>query len=339
ERPVLPLETVEANAAAIRNQLSHFLQFEGKHPAQLRNNAEWLRGLSLLEFLRDTGKHLTINYMLQKEAVRTRMETGMSFAEFTYMLIQAYDFWHLATTAGCELQMGGSDQWGNITAGIELIGRREQKQVHGLSFPLLTNASGTKFGKSEGGNIWLDPERTSPYRFYQFWLNTDDRDVERHLRLFTFMPLEEIAEVMATHSAHPERREAQRILAADLTSRVHGADTAERVVAASQILFGGGDIRVADPAIFELLATEVPTHPIPDSALTPGLGVVDALVAAGLASSKADARRGLQSGGFSVNGERIADAQRQLTAADLLAGRYLLLQKGKKQYGLLVARR
>jgi tyrosyl-tRNA synthetase len=255
------------------------------------------------------------------------------------MLIQAYDFWHLATTAGCELQMGGSDQWGNITAGIELIGRREQKQVHGLSFPLLTNASGTKFGKSEGGNIWLDPERTSPYRFYQFWLNTDDRDVERHLRLFTFMPLEEVSEVMATHSAHPERREAQRILAADLTSRVHGTDTAERVVAASQILFGGGDIRAADPAIFELLATEVPTHPIPDSALTPGLGIVDALVAAGLASSKADARRGLQSGGFSLNGERIADAQRQLTAADLLAGRYLLLQKGKKQYGLLVASR
>jgi len=196
ERPILSVEVIDRNSAALKAQLAHFLEFEGPAAARVMNNADWLRGLGLMEFLRDTGKHFTVNYMLQKESVQSRMETGISFTEFSYMLVQAYDFWHLYREAGCELQMGGSDQWGNITAGIELIGRREQGSAHGLVMPLLTTAGGAKFGKSEDGNIWLDPARTSPYKFYQFWLNTDDRDVERLLNFFTFLSGDEIAAAM-----------------------------------------------------------------------------------------------------------------------------------------------
>ncbi len=198
ERPMLSLEEIAANAAAIRNQLSRFLAFDGPASARMLDNADWLRPLRLMEFLRDTGKHFTINYMLQKESVKSRMETGISFTEFAYMLVQAYDFHHLFTTLGCELQMGGSDQWGNITAGIELIARREGAKAHGLVSPLLTTASGGKFGKSEGENLWLDSGKTSPYRFYQFWLNSDDRDVERLLQIFSFRPLEEIGSLDGT---------------------------------------------------------------------------------------------------------------------------------------------
>ena len=238
ERPMLSLDQVDANARGIRAQLEKFLDFGGSNAARLLNNADWLRGLNLLEFLRDTGKHFTVSYMLQKDSVKSRMDSGISFTEFTYMLVQAYDYWHLHETLGVELQMGGSDQWGNITAGIELIGRREQK-VHGLVFPLLTTAAGNKFGKSEDGNVWLDPAKTSPYNFYQFWQNTDDRDVAGRLRLFTFMELEEIDALLAEQARDPGRRVAQRRLALEVTSRVHGAETAERVVAASAILFGG----------------------------------------------------------------------------------------------------
>jgi tyrosyl-tRNA synthetase len=335
ERPILSVEQIDHNAARIRAQLERFLRFDGPGAARMRNNADWLRPLGLMEFLRDAGKHFTLNYMLQKESVKSRMETGISFTEFAYMLVQAYDFWHLWRTERCELQMGGSDQWGNITAGAELIARKEGGSAHGVVFPLLTSASGAKFGKSEEGNVWLDPAKTSPYRFFQFWLNTDDRDVERCLHFFTFFPVAEVAAVMAEHRRDPGKRTAQRRLAEEMTSRIHGAETARGVVAASRLLFGGTDLRAVGPEVFEVLAREIPAARLPRAELD-GLPVLDGLVRAGLASSKGDARRGIQGGGFSVNGEPVGAPERRLGAADLLAGRWVMLQKGRKSYALLV---
>jgi len=213
ERPVLPVERIDHNVARQRAQLERFLRFDGPNAARIRNNADWLRPLGLMEFLRDAGKHFTVSYMLQKESVKSRMESGISFTEFAYMLVQAYDFWHLWRTERCELQLGGSDQWGNITAGAELISRKEGGAAHGLVLPLITTASGVKFGKTEEGAVWLDPERTSPYKFYQFWLNSDDRDVERWLRYFTFFPMEEVKALVAEHGRDPGKRLAQRRLA------------------------------------------------------------------------------------------------------------------------------
>jgi tyrosyl-tRNA synthetase len=334
ERPMLPVGEIDANAAAIGRQLSRFLDFSGPAAARMLDNATWLRPLTLMEFLRDIGKHFTVNYMLQKESVAARMESGISFTEFAYMLVQAYDFHHLFATHGCELQMGGSDQWGNITAGIELIARREGGKAHGLVCPLLTTASGGKFGKSEGENVWLDPARTSPYRFYQFWLNTDDRDVERFLRIFTFLPLEEIASLLGRHQNDPGQRIPHRMLAEELTTRVHGEEVCRRAVAASAILFGGGEFKNADAGTLALVASEVKLHAIEKRELEAGLPLVDALVGSQLASSKADARRGLQAGGFSVNGERAAP-DRVLASSDLLAGGYVVLQKGKKHFAMV----
>src|SRR5215207_1811388 len=235
ERPLLGLDQIDRNAQRIGHQLRRFLSFEGSNAARMRNNAEWLRGIRLMDFLRDTGKHFTLGYMMQKESVRSRLEAGITYTEFSYMLIQAYDFWHLHRSDRCELQMGGSDQWGNITAGIELIGRRDGSQAHGLVFPLLTTSAGAKFGKTEGGraNVWLDPARTTPYHFYQFWLNVEDRDVERYLNLFTFLPLERIGAVVSEHAADPARRTAQRELAREITSIVHGSETAEQAIQTS----------------------------------------------------------------------------------------------------------
>jgi tyrosyl-tRNA synthetase len=333
ERPVLSVEEVDANAAAIRAQLERFLDFDGPRGARMHNNAEWLRGLPLLEFLRETGKHFTLSYMMQKESVRSRLEGGLSFTEFAYMLVQAYDYEYLYRTAGCELQLGGSDQWGNITAGIELVARRHQAEVHGLTLPLLTTATGAKFGKSEEGNVWLDPARTSPYKFYQYWINQDDADVERLLRTFTFLPREEIAAVVAEHGADPAGRRAQRRLAADVTERIHGADQRARADAASRVLFGGQDIRGADATTLETVAAEVPGARAAPAELA-GLTLVDALVRTGLAASRGEARRGLQGGGFTLNGERIAD-DRALGPADLLAGRYVVLQRGRRHFAVL----
>jgi len=334
ERPLLTVEQIDANAASVRRQLEHFLSFDGPTAARMRDNATWLRPLGLMEFLRDTGKHFTLNYMMQKESVKSRMESGISFTEFSYMLVQAYDFWHLYQVEGCELQMGGSDQWGNITAGIELIARRAGKQAHGLVFPLLTTSSGAKFGKSEVGNVWLDPARTSPYQFYQFWLNVEDRDAERCLKLFTFLSLEEIAGLMESQAADPGRRPAQRRLAGEVTTRVHGEETTRRVVAASAVLFGGTDIRGAEPGVLEVLGRELPCAKLSVASLRAGASAVDLLVTAGLAASKGEARRGLQGRGFSLNGETIAE-DRRAGPDDLLGGRWLLLQKGKKNYALI----
>ena len=334
ERPVLSVEEIDANADGIRRQLSSFLDFEGHHAARMLNNADWLRSLSLMEFLRDTGKHFTLNYMLQKDAVRSRMDSGISYTEFSYMLVQAYDFWHLFRSEQCELQMGGSDQWGNITAGIELISRREQKSAHGLVFPLLTMSSGSKFGKTEGGNVWLDPERTTPYKFYQFWLNTDDRDVERLLKFFTFLPLETIEEIILVHQGDPGKRHAQRILAEDLTARVHGVETKDRVVDASKALFSGkaGDL---PPDVLP----EMPECIVPINHFAAGMPLVEVLQLAGLASSKSDARRGIQGKGFYLNGEPVSDVDRVVTQQDLqeTGGRQVAtLRKGKKNYVKLI---
>src|SRR5512133_3052737 len=213
ERPVLSVEEIDRNVAAIRKQLERFLSFEGGTAARVRSNADWLRPMGLMEFLRDVGKHFTVNYMLAKDSVKGRMEAGISYTEFTYMLVQALDFWHLWKTERCELQMGGSDQWGNITAGTELISRKEGAGAHGLTFPLLTTASGVKFGKTESGAVCLDPQKTSPYKFFQFWLNTDDRDVEKLLKYFTFFSVEEISALLAEQGRDPGKRSAQRRLA------------------------------------------------------------------------------------------------------------------------------
>ena len=337
ERPVLSVEQIDHNVSRIQQQLQQFLDFSAQgNPARLKNNAEWLRPLGLMDFLRDVGKHFTLNYMMQKESVKSRMESGISYTEFSYMLVQAYDFWHLWKTERCELQMGGSDQWGNITAGAELVSRREGAQAHGLVFPLLTTAAGGKFGKSEGGNVWLDPARTSPYQFYQFWLNSDDRDVERLLKFFTFLPLSEVATVIAAQASDPGKRPAQRRLAEEVTARVHGGATLENVIRASQLLLGGLDIKSAGAEVFQILAEEIPTARLSRSELE-GMGVTDALVRAGLAQSKGEARRGVEQRGFSINGAPVGDVDRKLGPGDLLAGNHVLLQKGRKAFALLIA--
>src|SRR6266498_2851077 len=335
ERPVLSVEEIDRNVAAIRSQLERFVSFSGGNAARVRNNADWLRPIGLMEFLRDVGKHFTVNYMLAKDSVKGRMEAGISYTEFSYMLIQAYDFWHLWKTERCELQMGGSDQWGNITAGTELISRKEGAGAHGLTFPLLTTAAGTKFGKTEGGAVWLDPAKTSPYKFFQFWVNADDRDVERLLKYFTFFPLEEVAALVAEQARDPGKRPAQRRLAEEMTARVHGAEVARSVVEASRLLFGGMDLRGAGADVLKVLSHEPSVARLARAELE-GLSVLDALVRAGLATSKGDARRGIQGKGFLVNGETIAAPERTLGAGDLVHGAYVMLQKGKRNHALLV---
>ncbi len=333
ERPIMPVEEIDRNVEAISRQVGRFLDFETttSNAAQLRNNADWLRRVPLMDFLRDTGKHLTLGFMLQKESVRSRLETGISYTEFSYMAIQAYDFWHLFVHESCELQIGGSDQWGNITAGIELIGKREGRQAFGLVFPLVTNTSGTKFGKSEAGNIWLDPAKTSPYQFYQFWINTDDRDVSRYLKMFTFLPLEEIAAAYVAHVRDPGKRPQQRLLAFEVTAMVHGTAAAEQAVQASESLFGG-----TNPGDAGLV--EIPEKRISRAALR-DLSVVELLVASGLASSKSDARRGIQGRGFYLNDEPIETADLELMENQLQGGpgkRFVILRKGKRNYVRLV---
>jgi tyrosyl-tRNA synthetase len=333
---MLSAEQVAKNSEALRSQLGRFLAFEGPNAAKMFNNAEWLGPVTLLEFLRDTGKHFTLGYMMQKESVKSRLETGISFTEFAYMLVQAHDYEHLFRTERCELQMGGSDQWGNITAGIELVGRKHGKEVHGLTLPLLTTASGAKFGKSEGGNIWLDPDKTSPYAFHQFWINQDDRDAERLLRTFTFLSPDEIAAVMAQHHAAPEKRAAQRLLAAEMTKRIHGDEALAKAESAAAALFSGG---TADAE--SLRSMEMPEVFIDGAEFGEGMPIVDVLVRAKLATSKADARRGIEGRGFYVGGEPITDGSARLEAKSLekVDGALVaILRKGKRNYVRVVVR-
>jgi tyrosyl-tRNA synthetase len=335
ERPMLAVEQIDANGERIRNQLAHFLAFQGSNAARMRNNADWLRHLGLMEFLRDAGKHFTLSYMLQKESVRSRLETGISFTEFSYMLVQAYDFWHLFETEGCELQMGGSDQWGNITAGCELVARREGQQVHGLVFPLLTTATGGKFGKSEAGNVWLDPVKTPDHQFYQYWFNTDDRDLERFLKCFTFLPAEEIADLMRVQAADPGKRTAHERLADEVTRLARGEEAVQRARQARESLFPG-----ETGGTSRRLAEGVPKHFISESEVGEGIAYVDAFVRVGLASSKSDARRSIQGKGYYVNGKAVDDVEGRLQLAELEEDqdgpRYWVLRKGKKNHVALI---
>jgi tyrosyl-tRNA synthetase len=329
ERPLASVDEIESNARAIAKQLERFLDFTGPRAARMRDNAVWLRPLKAVEFMRDVGKHFTVNYMLAKDSVQSRIEGGISFTEFSYMLLQAYDFLELNRRDGVTLQMGGSDQWGNITAGLELIRRADGKTAHALTLPLVTTASGSKFGKTEAGAVWLDPARTSPYKFYQYWINADDRDAAKYLRLFTLLSREEIEALDKLTATAPEKRDAQQALAREVTTRVHGAEAARVAEEVSRVLFGKADPTTLSEHVLKALSEEVP---FAETAATPAL--LDALVTLKLAVSKSAARRLVEQGGVYVNGQRAA-ADTDLTAAKPLAGRYHLLRKGARDYGLL----
>ena len=336
ERTLLSVEDVDANVRGMRAQLERFLDFDCQpNGAVMVNNADWLRSVGLLEFLRDTGKHFTVNYMLAKESVKRRLggDEGISFTEFSYLLLQAYDYLVLHERYGCRLQMGGSDQWGNITAGCDLIRKVAGGRAHGLVLPLVTTASGTKFGKTEAGTVWLDPARTSPYRFYQFWLSVDDRDVERYLKFFTWLDAEAIGALSQAMAERPGAREAQRVLAQEVTRLVHGEDELRRAERASAVLFGGS-LREASLEDLLLVFDDVPSTRVEPSELL-GMSVATALVRAGICASKGDAVRMVRQGGVSVNGVREADERRVLGADDLLGGVLVVLQKGSRDRRLL----
>ena len=335
ERNLLTLEQVAENSASIRKQLERFLDFEGAFAARMRNNADWLTAISLVDFLRDTGKHFSINQMMAKDSVKSRLETGISYTEFSYMLLQAYDFLELNRRDGVTLQLGGSDQWGNITAGTELIRKHAGLEAHGVTLPLVTNADGSKFGKTAAGtSVWLDPARTSPYKFYQYWINCDDRDVGRYLRMFSLLDKEAVEAFDAQVASAPEKREAQAALAADVTTRVHGADATAAAREASRVVFD----RKLDPRTLRLPVLEMLWEELPHVALPPGddapLSVVDVLADTGLVKSKGDARRQLQQGAVTVNGRKLAADEVTVPRQDSLDGGYFLVRKGGRDVAL-----
>ena len=338
ERNLLSPETLEANIAGIQGQLGRLLDFgAGANSALLLNNADWTRPVSILDFLRDIGKHFSVNAMMAKDSVRSRLESasGISFTEFSYSLLQAFDFLHLNEAHGCVLQAGGADQWGNITAGIDLIRRRHERIACGLTTPLLTKTDGSKFGKTEGGAIWLAPERTSVYRFYQFLVQVEDAQVIQLLRYFTFLSPEEINELETKHAASPEQREAHRKLALETTRLVHGETAAADAVRASEILFGGSLEGITESQ-FNEVGAEVPNVTLPRTLLgQPAAVLPEILVAAGLSPSKGQARRDVEAGGVYVNNVRAADAKLVLGTEHLLFGKFILLRKGKRNYALV----
>ena len=338
ERQLLSTEKVEENCQGLREQLSRFLDFETeKNPARLVNNGEWLAKIPMVDFLRDIGKYFTVNYMLAKESVSRRLESedGISYTEFSYLLLQSYDFLVLNDRYGCTLQMGGSDQWGNITAGAELIRRVRQKKVYGMVGPLITTASGQKFGKTEAGTIWLDAELTSPYHFYQFWLNTSDEDVVRFLKYFTWLGQEEIAELEAALAEAPQERRAHRRLAHELTTMTHGESACDRAIRASKALFGGAVDDLSADDVLEIFE-DVPSSRLQAEQLAgEGAPLVDLLAGSGLESSKGAARRLIRDGGAYVNNRRIGDERHRVSSDDLIDGRVLILRKGQKKYHLL----
>ena len=342
ERQLLTPEVLAHNISRVKEQLKRLLDFDAKtNPARLVDNASWTANVSYLDFLRDIGKHFSVNQMVAKESVRARMEdreAGISYTEFSYMLLQAFDFLALCTQYGCELQIGGSDQWGNITAGIDLIRKKLGKTAFGLTLPLITNADGTKFGKTEAGAVWLDPKRTSVYRFYQFWINTDDRDVIRYLKYFTFLSQDEIEALEKKHAENPGLREAHKALAKAVTDLIHGCDATAEAMRASEILFGGELKGVAENTFSEIVG-EVPTKEIEKAKLGgAGLSLVELLVHAGLCASKGQARKDIEGGGVNINNVRESNIQRAVTSNDLLFGKHLLLRKGKKNYVVVTAK-
>jgi len=331
ERSLLTREQVQANVRGVSEQLARFLDFDGPNAARVVDNADWLLSLGAVEFMRDVGKHFTVNFMLAKDSVKARMESGISYTEFSYMLLQAYDFLELHRRHGVTLQIGGSDQWGNITAGTDLIRRVAGAEANAVTFPLVTTSAGTKFGKTEAGAVWLDASLTSPYRFYQFWINVDDRDVGSYLRYFTLLTRDEIEALDRATAEHPERREAQLALARDVTSRVHGADAARVAEDVSTILFGRGEPDTLGADVLDALAREVPSAEI---AASDAPSAIDLFVRAGLAKSKGEARRLAEQGGAYVNGERV-DVATQTSALTPLAGGHLLLRKGARSYAVV----
>ena len=338
ERNLLSPEILEANIAGIQNQLKRLLDFETTiNPALLLNNADWVRPIGVLDFLRDIGKHFTVNAMMAKDSVRSRMEgtSGISFTEFSYSLLQAYDFLHLYEKHGCVLQAGGADQWGNITAGIDLIRRKHDKIACGLTTPLLTKTDGTKFGKTEGGAIWLSPERTSVYRFYQFLVQVDDAQVLQLLKYFTFITEEEFANYETLQTTRPELRQAHRKLALELTTLVHGESATADAVRASEILFGGSLEGITEKQFNEVIA-EVPNSTLSRSLLgQPDCALPEILIKVALSPSKGQARKDIEAGGVYVNNNRSADAKLVITEDHLLFGKFLLLRKGKRNYALV----
>jgi len=342
ERQLLTRESLDHNIARIKEQMRPLLDFDvQKNPARLVDNASWTTGVSFLDFLRDIGKHFTVNMMVAKESVRARMEdreVGISFTEFSYMLLQAFDFYQLRKDFNCELQIGGSDQWGNITAGMDLCRKKLGVHVFGMTLPLITNADGTKFGKTEKGAVWLDPAKTSVYRFYQYWIRTDDRDVVRYLKYFTFLSVDEIAALEKQHAEKPEAREAHKALAKAATDLVHGPGATQDAIRASEILFGGSLEGVGENTFNDVVG-EVPSSEIDKAKLQgPGTPLVELLVQSALCPSKGQARKDIEGGGIYVNNVREASATRAVTAHDLLFGKHLLLRKGKRNYAVLSAR-
>jgi tyrosyl-tRNA synthetase len=342
ERQLLTKDLLASNIAQVKEQMRRFLDFDTPvNPARLLDNATWTAPVSFLDFLRDIGKHFSVNQMVAKESVRARMEdreVGISYTEFSYMLLQAFDFYVLCRDLNCELQIGGSDQWGNITAGIDLTRRKIGRQVYGLTLPLITNSDGTKFGKTVAGAVWLSPAKTSVYRFYQFWIRTDDRDVLRYLRFFTFLTREEIAELERQHTANPGARVAHKALARAVTDLIHGPEATTEAMRASEILFGG-DLGGVSEATFGEIVGEVPTKDVAKSQLEgAGRPLVELLVEGGLCPSKGQARKDIEGGGVYLNNVRETNFQRLVGTGDLLFGKHLLLRKGKKNYVVLTAR-
>jgi tyrosyl-tRNA synthetase len=338
ERNLLTRAQLDHNVASIKRQLARLLDFEAAvNPARLVDNADWTAPISYLDFLRDVGKYFSLNIMLAKDSVKSRMEgdSGISYTEFSYQLLQAYDFYHLRNAYQCELQIGGSDQWGNITAGTDFIRKKLGVAAWGWTFPLITKADGAKFGKTEGGAVWLDPQRTSPYKFYQFFVNTEDAKVGEYLRKFTFLSRPEIEELEAKHAANPGVREAHKALARAVTALVHGPEALDAAVKASEILFGGPLDGITE-VLFNDVAGEVPTRDLEKSKLEgTGAALTDLLVHSGLCPSKGQARKDLEGGGINLNNVRITEAAHTVKTSDLLFGKYLLLRKGKRTYAVL----
>ena len=339
ERNLLDEDALRHNEACIKAQLERFLDFDhATNPAQLVNNYDWFKDMGFLHFLREVGKHITVNYMMAKDSVKTRLETGISFTEFSYQLVQGYDYVHLNKTLGCTLQMGGSDQWGNITTGTELIRRMGGGEAHAVTTPLLTKADGTKFGKSEGGNIWLDAARTSPYKFYQFWLNSSDADAPRFIRIFSTRGKEELDALITEHAAAPHKRTLQKELAAEITQRVHGADELQAALQATEILFGNATAEALAGLseqqwldVFE----GVPQAEVGRDVLAAGIPIADLLSeVGGFLPSKGEARRALKENSIAVNKAKVGE-DRVVNADDLMGGRFILLQRGKKNYFLV----
>ncbi len=348
ERNLLTEETIRANMAGIKAQLSRFIDFNSDAPnaAVMLNNYDWMKEFSFLDFIRDVGKHITVNYMMAKDSVKRRLNgecsDGMSFTEFTYQLVQGYDFLHLRKHHGCMLQMGGSDQWGNITTGTELIRRKEGMEAYGLTWPLMTKSDGKKFGKTESGNIWLDPRRTSPYKFYQFWLNTTDDDAARYVKIFTLLPSARIDALIAEHAEAPHLRKLQKTLAKEITCLIHGEAAYNAALEASQILFGNAtsdSLRKIDEETFLSVFEGVPQFEITAADLKAGISIVDFLAdKTAIMASKGEARRALKSNAVSINKEKVGGEEAVIGESHLVNGKYILAQSGKKNYFLVIVK-